>query len=103
MPSVNDCLDIVEKLYKDGVPVKEIAKRCNNSMSTVYKALEKLEAMGRIKRRKGRYRQHRRLTEEELAPIRELYLKGATVYEIARQLGRPESTIYYALKKLGLK
>nr|2LVS_A Chain A, NMR solution structure of a CRISPR repeat binding protein [Hyperthermus butylicus DSM 5456] len=103
MPSVNDSLDIVEKLYKDGVPVKEIAKRSNNSMSTVYKALEKLEAMGRIKRRKGRYRQHRRLTEEELATIRELYLKGATVYEIARQLGRPESTIYYALKKLGLK
>jgi predicted transcriptional regulator len=93
----------VEKLYKNGVPVKEIAKQCGNSMSTVYKALEKLEAMGRIKRRKGRYKGHRRLTDEELQTIAEMYKSGASVYEIAKRLGRPESTIYYALKKLGLK
>jgi predicted transcriptional regulator len=103
MPSVTDCLEIVEKLYKDGVPVKEIAKHCGNSMSTVYKALERLEAMGRVKRRKGRYKGHRRLTEEELKTIEDMYRAGASVYEIAKRLGRPESTIYYALKKLGLK
>jgi len=103
LPSVEECLEIVEKLYNQGIPVKEIAKHCGNSMSTVYKALDRLEAMGRIRRRKGRYRRHRRLSDEELEQIRRLYLSGASVYEIAKRLDRPESTIYYALKRLGLK
>lgn len=103
MPSVDECLEIVEKLYSQGLPVKEIAKQCGNSMSTVYKTLDRLEAMGGIRRRKGRYRRHRRLSDEELEQIRRLYLSGASVYEIARRMDRPESTIYYALKRLGLK
>lgn len=96
-------MPIVEELYNNGVPVKEIAKRCGNSMSTVYKSLERLEAEGRIKRRKGRYRRHRRLSGDELEEIRRLYVEGKTIYEIAKILDRPESTIYYALKRLRLK
>ncbi len=96
-------MPIVEKMYREGKPVKEIAKMCSNSMSTVYKALDRLEAMGRVKRRKGHYKRHRRLTEEEIEEIKKLYLEGASIYEIAKRLDRPESTIYYALKRLGLK
>ena len=103
MPTLEECMKIVEKLYKDGVPVREIAKHCSNSMSTVYKALERLEEMGRIQRRKGRYKRHRRLTRDELEEIKKLYEEGRTIYEIAKMLNRPESTIYYALKRLGLK
>lgn len=103
MPSVEECMPIVEKMYREGKPVKEIAKMCSNSMSTVYKALDRLEAMGRVKRRKGHYKRHRRLTEEEIEEIKKLYLEGASIYEIAKRLDRPESTIYYALKRLGLK
>jgi len=103
VPSVEECLKIVEKLYKEGIPVKEIAKHCGNSMSTVYKVLDRLEAMGRIKRRRGHYTKHRRLSEEELEQIKKLYTQGASIYEIARRLDRPESTVYYALKRLGLK
>jgi len=100
--NIEECLDVIEKLYRDGVPVKEIAERCGYSMGTVYRALERLEAMGRIKRRKGR-RKTRRLTEEELKIIKKLYELGASVYEIAKRLGRHPSTIHYALKRLGLK
>jgi len=103
VPSVEECMPIVEKMYREGKPVKEIAKMCSNSMSTVYKALDRLEAMGRVKRRKGHYKRHRRLTEEEIEEIKKLYLEGASIYEIAKRLDRPESTIYYALKRLGLK
>ncbi len=103
MPSVDECLEIVEKLYNEGKPVKEIAKLCGNSMSTVYKALDRLEAMGRVRRRKGHYKRHRRLTEQELREIERLFRDGASIYEIAKRLNRPESTIYYALKRLGLK
>lgn len=103
VPSVDECMPLVEKMYNEGRPVKEIAKMCGNSMSTVYKALDRLEAMGRVKRRKGRYKRHRRLTENELREIEKLYREGASIYEIAKRLDRPESTIYYALKRLGLK
>jgi len=103
VPSVEECMPIVEKMYNEGKPVKEIAKMCGNSMSTVYKALDRLEAMGRVKRRKGHYKRHRRLTPEEIEAIKKLYLEGASIYEIAKRLNRPESTIYYALKRLGLK
>jgi transposase len=96
-------MPIVEKMYNEGRPVKEIAKMCGNSMSTVYKALDRLEAQGRVKRRKGHYKRHRRLTQEEIEFIKKLYLEGASIYEIAKRLERPESTIYYALKRLGLK
>ncbi len=100
--SVDQCLDIVEKLYKEGVPVKEIARQCG-SMSTVYRALDRLEAMGRIRKRRGHYTKHRRLSKEELEQIKKLYEQGASIYEIARRLNRQVSTIAYALKKLGLK
>ncbi len=103
VPTLEECMKIVEELYKNGVPVREIAKHCSNSMSTVYKALERLEEMGRIQRRKGRYKRHRRLTRDELEEIKKLYEEGRTIYEIAKMLNRPESTIYYALKRLGLK
>jgi transposase len=103
MPSLEKCKPLVEELYNRGVPVKEIAKRCGNSMSTVYKALERLEAEGKVRRRKGRYRRHKRLTSEEIEEIRQLYESGRTIYEIAKMLDRPVSTIYYALKRLGLK
>ena len=103
MPSLEECIPIVEELYNKGVPVREIARRCSNSMSTVYKALERLEEMGRVKRRKGRYKRHRRLTEEEIEEIKKLYMSGKTIYEIAKIMDRPESTIYYVLKRLGLK
>ena len=99
---MDECLDLVEKLYNEGRPVEEIARLCGNSMSTVYRALDRLEAMGRVRRRKRRYKR-RPLSEQELHEIEMMYREGASIYEIAKRLDRPLSTIHYALKKLGLK
>jgi len=46
---------------------------------------------------------YRRLSTYELAKIRELYVAGKSVYAIAKALNRHVSTIYYALKRMGLK
>jgi transposase len=103
IPEYIQCIPIVEKLYNQGLPLKEIAKHCNNSMSTVYRALRLLEELGLIRRRRGRYRKHRRVTPEEEEKIAELYKRGYSMYQIAKLLNRPESTVYNVLKRRGLR
>ena len=97
-----NCLPIVEKMYKEGTPVKEIVKRCGNSYSTVYKALRILEQEGRITLRKGHYKSAIRVTEEELKKMIELYRSGYSIYRIAKILRRPIATVYQALKRAGV-
>ncbi len=88
----------IVELYKKGLPVREIAAKTGASLSTIYQALRKCGE--EPSRRKVTYRG--RLTEEELMEIKKLYTSGESIYGIARRLGRPPSTIYYALKRMGL-
>ena len=91
MVSVRECLGVVERLYREGRPVREIVQLCGNSVSTVYEAVDILVEQGRLRRRRRRYR---RVTEEERWLITHLYWeKGATVSEIARATGRSRATI----------
>jgi len=46
---------------------------------------------------------YRKLSPDELAKIREWYIAGKSIYAIAKALNRSPSTIYYALKRMGLK
>ncbi len=87
-------------LYLKGVPVKEIAETLNISYSAIYSALRRC---GVEPNRKKRHRNVKRLTPEELEEIVKLYRSGESIYMIARRLGRAPSTIYYALKRLGLR
>ncbi len=103
MPTLQDCLKVVEELYPKGVAVKDIAKQCGNSMSLVYRAIEKLEKEGKITRRKGKGTRRRLVTEKEIKEIKNRYESGESIYSIAKKLSRPPSTIYYVLKRLGLK
>ncbi len=88
----------VVTMYIEGRSVKEIAEELGISMSTIYRLLNKRG----VKLRRRRYRSKGRLSEEELEEIKRMYLEGKTIYTIAKSLGRPPSTIYYALKRLGL-
>ncbi len=103
MSLVDECVGIVEKLYNEGKPIKEIVKYCHNSMSVVYKAINRLEKQGRIKRRRKNYNHRGYLTDDELKKIKDMYKKGLSLYAISKKLGRPVSTVYYAVKKLGLQ
>ncbi len=87
-------------LYLKGVPVKEIAETLNISYSVIYSALRRC---GVEPNRKRRRRSVKRLSPEELEEIMKLYNSGESIYMIARRLGRAPSTIYYALKRLGLR
>ena len=99
---MQDCKQLVEKLYMEGVPVREIARQCGNSMFTVYRVLHTLEKEKRIKLRRGHYKQHKRLSDEEKERIVKMYLAGETVYKIAKKLGRHPSTVYSFLKRSGV-
>jgi len=44
-----------------------------------------------------------KLSQNEMAKIREWYIAGKSIYSIAKALNRHVSTIYYALKRMGLK
>lgn len=46
---------------------------------------------------------YRNLTTEEKFTIMEMYKAGYSIYAIAKKLDRPSSTIYYYLKRIGIK
>lgn len=46
---------------------------------------------------------YNKLSPSEIAKIREWYIAGKSIYAIAKALNRHPSTIYYVLKRLGLK
>jgi excisionase family DNA binding protein len=88
----------VVQMYLEGRSVKEIAEELGISMSTIYRLLAKKG----VELRRRKYRARGRLTPEELEKIRKMYVEGKTIYAIAKELDRPTSTIYYALKRMGL-
>jgi len=49
------------------------------------------------------HHKYNKLSSNELAKIREWYIAGQSIYSIAKALNRHVSTIYYALKRMGLK
>ena len=89
---------LIVDLYKQGLPVRIIAEKTGASYSTIYQALRRCGE--EPSRRPVRYRG--RLSDEEIEEIKRLWREGYSVYKIARRLGRPPSTIYYALKRMGL-
>jgi len=48
-------------------------------------------------------RSYRELTEYEKHVIVEMYRSGFSIYAIAKKLNRPPSTVYYFLRRVGLK
>lgn len=88
-------------MYRNGVAVEDIMRHFNlQSPHCIYVILR---WYGVEPNRRGRYRTRGRLSPEELERIKQMYLEGKSVYAIAKELGRPPSTIYYALKRMGLK
>jgi transposase len=100
LPTIWECLPVVERMYKEGRPVREIARVCR-SFSMVYRALRVLVREGRVKPRGRLGVKKRRLSEEEKRTILELYRRGWTVYAIAANLGRPVSTVSTFLRSVG--
>ncbi len=86
--------------YLSGTPVQELMEKYGISATKLYNVLSKYGVPRRIPRRSH---EHRRITPKEVEEIRRLYKEGASVYEIAKKLKRPISTVYAVLKRLGLK
>jgi len=92
--------ELVVKLYREGKTIKEIMEATGLSVGKIYDILYKHH----VRLRRGKpYHSRGRLTEEEIALICRLYATGHSIYSIAKKLGRPPSTIYYALKRRGYK
>ncbi len=85
----------VRELYEKGVKVSDIARELNLSMSTIYRILH---SQG-VKLRRKAYVTRGRVTEEEKEVILRLHEEGKTVYEIAKIVKRPVSTVHYVLKR----
>ncbi|AEM38943.1 hypothetical protein Pyrfu_1075 [Pyrolobus fumarii 1A] len=86
--------------YMEGVPVQQLLEKYNISTTKLYEILKKHNVPHRSSRRSH---SHRRVTPDEIEEIEKLYKQGATVYEIAKKLERPVSTVYAVLRRLGLK
>ena len=86
--------------YEAGTPVHELLEKYGLSTSKFYEILRRHGVKLRLKRRPST---RRRLTEEELEEIRRMWERGMSIYAIAKALNRAVSTVYAALKKLGLK
>ncbi len=86
--------------YKSGVPVQELLEKYGISTTKLYEILRRHGVDLRSKRRSTT---RRRLSHEELEEIRRLWEQGKSIYAIAKELNRPVSTVYAALKRLGIK
>ncbi len=86
--------------YREGKPVQYLLEKYGISTTKLYEILRRHGVELRAKK-KGHKR--RRLTEEEVEEIKRLYQSGVNVYQIAKRLGRPVSTVYAVLKREGLK
>jgi DNA-binding CsgD family transcriptional regulator len=85
-------------MYRNGVPIDAIMRHFN--LSSPHCVYVVLRLYGVSPRRK--YNARGRLSREELERIRQMYLEGRSIYSIAKELGRPPSTIYYALKRMNM-
>ena len=86
--------------YERGAPVQELLEKYGISTTKLYEILRRHGVKLRSKRRPST---RRRLTEEELEEIRRMWEEGMSIYAIAKALNRPVSTVYAALKKLGIR
>ena len=85
----------VREMYERGVKVSEIARILGLSMSTIYRILHS----EKVKLRRRAYRTRGRVSEEERDLILKLYREGKTIYEIAKIVKRPVSTVHYVVKR----
>lgn len=101
MTLIELCFDKVIAMYNAGKRVVDIARSCNASTGLVYKILRLAEQQGIEIRKRRRVSMRRKLSEEEIVLIHEMFLQGYPVYTIAKMLNRNVSTIYNVLRRLG--
>jgi len=90
----------VVSMYEKGVPLQRIQEIFGlASCSCIYVIL----AYFGVKPRRKKHTKRGLLSEKEIKEIKNRYESGESIYSIAKKLGRPPSTIYYVLKRLGLK
>jgi len=85
----------VKERYERGEKVSDIARDLGLSMSTIYRILH---SQG-VKLRRKTYTTRGRVSEEEKNRILELFKQGKSVYEIAKIVKRPVSTVHYVIKR----
>ncbi|ABN70055.1 conserved hypothetical protein [Staphylothermus marinus F1] len=88
--------------YKKGLPVKEIVKKHNIYLALLYEILRKYNIPLR-KTEKQKMPTHKRKKKSIIKKIVKMYRRGTSIYKISKQLGLPTSTVYYILKRQGLK
>ena len=92
------------EMYNAGKSWDEIKKRLGlKSLTDVKVILEYAEKLKLVTLRKKKYKTRGRLSRLEKEEIVRMYREGKTVYEIAKTLGRPVSTVNAFLKRIGLK
>jgi len=89
----------IAAMYRNGVPIARIMEFFGLSSPECIYIVVREYGIGP----KRRYKARGRLSREELEKIKQMYLEGKSIYAIAKELGRPPSTIYYALKRMGLR
>lgn len=84
----------IVKEYVEGVPVNDILKKHYISTFTLYKILKKHN----VSRKKNT--SHRHSSPSEMMEIFAKWVAGASKYRLAKEYGRPVSTIYYIIDRM---
>lgn len=85
----------IVKEYVEGVPVKDIMKKHYISTSTLYSILKKYNVS-----RKKNTSPHRHSSPSEMMEIFAKWLAGTPKLRLAKEYGRPVSTIYYIIDRM---
>ena len=80
------------ELAKQGKSARAISRELHVSESTVLRIMQKNNLGRRVKK----------LREEDIKLIEEMYRRGESIYRIAKQLGKSTNLVVYHLKKMGL-
>lgn len=93
--------EIIDEYIK-GTPVKEIVKKHNIYLALFYEILRKhnIPLRRKEKQKMPRHKKKKRAIQKKII---KMYKKGMSIYKISKTLGLPTSTIYYILKRHGLK
>lgn len=89
------------EMYNNGVEIFDIQLEMGLRSPTCIYAV--LRMFGVKPSRQKRRRKTRRLSVKEMEEMKRLYMSGKSVYEIAKMMNRPTSTVNYTLKRMGVK
>ncbi|AHC50936.1 CRISPR-associated protein [Sulfolobus acidocaldarius SUSAZ] len=82
----------VVELAKQGHSARYISKMLKISESSALRILKKHNVGRKIKK----------LSDDDINKIKEMYLKGESIYRIAKTLGKSTNLVVYHLKRLGV-